>query len=204
MNPILHWYGHSCFRLDFGQGGSVIFDPYAKGSVPGAELPKGLEADLVLCSHGHGDHNAADRVRLTGKKPGFAVRFLDTFHDPEGGRLRGTNRMAVVEYGGFRAAHLGDLGCPLTEEQKKILSGLDLLLVPVGGHFTIGPAEAKALTDELKPRITVPMHYRRGAMGFNVISALEEFTELLPGWRENGGPELTLTPDLAGVFVMSL
>ena len=204
MNPILHWYGHSCFRLDFGEGGSVIFDPYARGSVPGVELPPKPEADLVLCSHGHGDHNASDRVLITGKKPAFALHFLDTFHDPEGGRLRGPDRIAIVEYGGFRAAHLGDLGCALTAAQKAALSGLDLLLIPVGGHFTIGPEEAKAVLDQLQPRIAVPMHYRRGAMGFNVIRELEDFTRLLPDWKENGGPELELTPELAGVCVMSL
>ena len=204
MNPILHWYGHSCFRLDFGEGGSVIFDPYARGSVPGVELPPKPEADLVLCSHGHGDHNASDRVLITGKKPAFALHFLDTFHDPEGGRLRGPDRIAIVEYGGFRAAHLGDLGCALTAAQKVALSGLDLLLIPVGGHFTIGPEEAKAVLDQLQPRIAVPMHYRRGAMGFNVIRELEDFTRLLPDWKENGGPELELTPELAGVCVMSL
>ena len=204
MNPILHWYGHSCFRLDFGEGGSVIFDPYARGSVPGVELPPKPEADLVLCSHGHGDHNASDRVLITGKKPAFALHFLDTFHDPEGGRLRGPDRIAIVEYGGFRAAHLGDLGCALTAAQKAALSGLDLLMIPVGGHFTIGPEEAKAVLDQLQPRIAVPMHYRRGAMGFNVIRELEDFTRLLPDWKENGGPELELTPELAGVCVMSL
>ena len=204
MNPILHWYGHSCFRLDFGEGGSVIFDPYARGSVPGVELPPKPEADLVLCSHGHGDHNASDRVLITGKKPAFALHFLDTFHDPEGGKLRGPDRIAIVEYGGFRAAHLGDLGCALTAAQKAALSGLDLLMIPVGGHFTIGPEEAKAVLDQLQPRIAVPMHYRRGAMGFNVIRELEDFTRLLPDWKENGGPELELTPELAGVCVMSL
>ena len=60
----LTWYGHSCFKLDLGAGGSVIFDPYSPDSVPGAELPDDLEADMVLCSHQHGDHNAAGRVTL--------------------------------------------------------------------------------------------------------------------------------------------
>ena len=204
MDPVLRWYGHSCFRLDFGEGGSVIFDPYAKGNVPGAELPKKPEADLVFCSHDHADHNAADRVQLTGNKPAFTISFLDTFHDPEGGRLRGPNRIAVAEYGGFRAAHLGDLGCALTEAQTEALRDLDLLLIPVGGFFTIGPREAKDLVDELKPRVAVPMHYRRGRMGYPVISKLDGFTKLFDSWIENGGPELTVTPDLTGIVVMSL
>ena len=203
MNPILTWYGHSCFRLDFAAGGSVIFDPYERGSVPGVELPEGLTADAVLCSHGHGDHNAAGRVALSGRKPGFSVTGIDTFHDPEQGRLRGPNRISVVEYGGFRAAHLGDLGCALEEAELTELRGLDLLLLPVGGHFTIGPGEARTLWEALQPRIAVPMHYRRGKMGYPVISELEEFTGLFAGYTEVGGNTLALAPELSGLYVMT-
>ena len=101
MNPILTWYGHSCFRLDFGAGGSVIFDPYEAGSVPGVELPGGLSADMVLCSHGHGDHNAAGRVRLSGKTPAFIVTGIDTYHDPDKGSKRGPNRISAGFHAGF-------------------------------------------------------------------------------------------------------
>ena len=204
MNPVLTWYGHSCFRLDFGPGGSVVFDPSEAGSGPGVELPGELHADLVICSHGHGDHNAADRVRLSGKTPGFAVSEIDTFHDPEQGRLRGKNRISIVEYGGFRAAHLGDLGCALAPEQAEALRGLDLLLIPVGGFFTIGPGEAKTLLDDLKPRIAVPMHYRRGAMGYPVISPLSDFTSLLDSTVETGSAVLELKPKLGGIYILTV
>jgi L-ascorbate metabolism protein UlaG (beta-lactamase superfamily) len=203
MNPILTWYGHSCFRLDFGEGGSVIFDPYAPGSVPGVELPEGLTADAVFCSHGHGDHNAAGRVTLSGRTPAFTAAGIDTFHDPEKGKLRGPDRITIVEYNGFRAAHLGDLGCALEGGEMDRLRNLDLLLLPVGGHFTIGPAEAKALWEELRPRIAVPMHYRRGSMGFPVISELKEFTGLFDAWTEVGANTLSLTPELSGIYVMT-
>ena len=204
MNPKLTWYGHSCFRLDFGEGGSVIFDPYEKGSVPGAELPDGLTADAVLCSHGHGDHNAADRVALSGRTPKFTVTGLDTFHDPEGGRLRGVNRIHIVEYAGFRAAHLGDLGCKLTEGEIAALRGVDLLLVPVGGHFTIGPGEAKEVLEAVQPKIAVPMHYRRGSMGFPVIAALEDFLALVGSYTEVGTDTLECDKAVGGVVVMSI
>lgn len=200
----LTWYGHACFQLDLGPGGSVIFDPYAPGSVPGAELPEGLRADQVLCSHSHGDHNAADRVTLTGREPDYALRFLDTYHDGEMGAKRGPNRISLVEYGGFRAAHLGDLGCPLTEEQIEALRGADLLLLPVGGFFTIGPEEAKALLDAVQPRVAVPMHYRRGEMGFPVLHTLEEFTGLFSKWTEVKGAVLNITEETSGLYVMNL
>ena len=202
--PILTWYGHSCFGLDLGAGGSVIFDPYSPESVPGAELPKGLAADLVLCSHQHGDHNAADRVKLGGRKPAFTLKLLDSFHDPDRGKKRGPNKIALVEYEGFRAVHLGDLGCPLTQEQIDVLKEPDLLLIPVGGFFTIGPEEAVKVLEQLRPRAAVPMHYRRGEMGFSVLSPLEDFTGRCPGWKEWKSSVLEIGPDTAGVYVMSL
>lgn len=204
MTSKLTWYGHSCFKLDFGAGGSVIFDPYAKGSVPGAELPDMLNADMVLCSHGHGDHNAADRVSLSGNSPAFTVKGLDTFHDPEKGKLRGPNRISVVEYEGFRAAHLGDLGCDLTVEEIAALKGVDLLLIPVGGHFTIGPAEAKTVLAQVQPKAAVPMHYRRGKMGFPIISALEDFLALVGEYTEVKANTLELDGKVTGVIVMNL
>jgi len=172
MNPILTWYGHACFKLELSEGGSVIFDPYERGSVPGTELPD------------------------------FAVSFLDTFHDPEGGRLRGTNRITVVEYGSFRAAHLGDLGCALTEAQMKTLTGLDLLLLPVGGHFTIGPEEAAELIAELQPRIAVPMHYRTDTMGYPIIAHVKEFLSLIPAYMPVGSNMLKISDGMKGIFVM--
>ncbi len=204
MNPILTWYGHSCFCLDFGPGGSVIFDPYEKGSVPGVELPDGLSADSVLCSHSHSDHNAVGRVKLSGKMPRYSISSIGTFHDPEQGKKRGPNNIFIAEYEGFRAVHLGDLGCALTAEETEGLRGADLLLIPVGGFFTIGPGEAKALIDALQPRIAVPMHYRRGAMGYPVIQPLEDFTALCPRVTETGASSLELTPELAGIFVLTV
>ncbi len=202
--PKLTWYGHSCFGLDFGPGGSVVFDPYSLGSVPGAELPEKLTADLVLCSHQHGDHNAADRVKLTGKKPAFRVTLVDSFHDPDKGAKRGPNAIALVEYEGFRAVHLGDQGCPLTAEQIAALEKPDLLMIPVGGFFTIGPDEAKTILDQLQPRTAVPMHFRRGEMGFNVLSPLEDFLGKAGGYTELNTNVLDILPETGGLFVLNL
>ena len=201
---VLTWYGHSCFKLDFGLGGSVIFDPYAPGSVPGAELPDKLEADMVLCSHQHGDHNAAERVRLTGRKPALHLTLLDSFHDPDKGAKRGKNKIALVEFDGFRAVHLGDLGCALNRAQIKALQKADLLLIPVGGFFTIGPDEAADVCRQLEPRVIIPMHYKRGAMGFNVLTPLEEVTGKFKNCTELPGNRLEIGPEVSGLYVLNL
>lgn len=201
---ILTWHGHSCFSLDLGPGGRVIFDPYSPGSVPGVELPEGLEADMVLCSHQHGDHNAAGRVKLTGRKPQFRVTLLDSFHDPDKGAKRGENKLTLVEYEGFRAVHLGDLGCALTQAQIDTMRKADLLLVPVGGFFTIGPDEAAAVCDQLEPRVIVPMHYRRGKMGYDVLMPLDTFTGRFADRKELSGNVLEIGPDTSGLYILNL
>lgn len=202
--PELIWYGHSCFKLDFNEGGSIVFDPYKKGSVPGAELPEEVCASIVHCSHGHDDHNAAERIRLTGDIPLFRLTTLESFHDEVGGAKRGPNKIVIAEYNGFRAAHLGDLGCMPTDEQLAALRGVDLLLIPVGGCFTIGPKEAKALLDRIQPRIAVPMHYRRGTMGYPVLNTLEDFTAQYEAWTELLENRFTLSETTSGLYVLNV
>ena len=201
---ILTWYGHSCFSLDLGAGGSVIFDPYSPGSVPGVELPKDLESDMVLCSHQHGDHNAAGRVRLSGRKPAFRMTLLDSWHDPDKGAKRGPNQIALVEYEGFRAVHLGDQGCALNRDQIETLRKADLLMIPTGGFFTIGPDEAAEICKQLQPRVIVPMHSRRGEMGFNVLMPLEDFTGKFPDRTELPGNVLEIGPETSGLCILTL
>ena len=125
------WNGHSCFTLDTAQG-RVVLDPYQDGSVPGLS-PLRLTADLVLCSHEHRDHGARDSVTLSGRSASVQVEELHTFHDPEQGALRGLNIIRILSAEGLRVAHLGDLGCDLTPEQTERLTGLDALMIPVGG-----------------------------------------------------------------------
>ena len=171
------WYGHSCFRLE-SVAGSVIFDPYERGSVPGMELPVGLSADLVLCSHGHGDHNAASLVQVSGQQTDYTVETLFCWHDDAQGAKRGENLIRIVSGGGFRVAHLGDIGHMLPDSQLKVLHGVDALLIPVGGFYTIDAATAKALVDRIEPVVTFPMHYRGEGFGLEPIGTLSEYTSL--------------------------
>ena len=169
----LTWYGHSCFLVETAEG-SAVLDPYAPGSVPGLSLPP-LRADLVLCSHGHRDHGYAAGVALSGARPALRVERLETFHDDRKGALRGPNTVHILEAEGLRLAHLGDLGHMLSPEQLAALGRVDILLIPVGGHYTIGPDTALALAAAVGARITVPMHYRGEGFGYEVIGPVEPF-----------------------------
>jgi len=187
----LRWNGHACFSLtcrDF----TVVFDPYEDNYVPGFG-PLDLEADLVLCSHGHGDHSAAHVVKLrSGRANPFTITSIDTFHDDQGGALRGTNKIHILEAGGLKAAHFGDLGCELTPTQLAELQGVDVAMIPVGGFYTIGPAEAKALVDHLGAKVVVPMHYRMGEVGLPSIQELDDFLALAGDYVYYPGNTITV------------
>ncbi len=167
------YIGHSCFKLQHN-GSSVIFDPYADGYVPGLKNIE-EEADLVLCSHDHGDHNAKDVVKLTGKPHSFDVSFIETFHDHAQGTKRGMNRVHIVKTDGCKVVHMGDIGCPLTAEQIAVLKDADLVMIPVGGFYTINANEALDMLQQITPACVIPMHYRSEGVGFEQISTLDEF-----------------------------
>ena len=101
------WCGHACFLLE-SSCGSVVFDPYAPGKVPGWKLPA-LTADKVVCSHGHADHNWAEGVKPTGKAFAGRLTQIPSFHDDRRGALRGENLITLVEAEGLRVVHMGDM-----------------------------------------------------------------------------------------------
>jgi len=197
----LTWNGHACFTFDTLEG-TVVFDPYEPDYVPGLHLPE-LAADVVLCSHGHNDHCWPQGVRMTRRTPGFTVEVVESFHDDAGGSLRGENKIHIVDIHGFRLAHLGDLGHVLTEEQLQAMGHIDVLLVPMGGYYTIDALQAKQVCDLLQPRIIVPMHYRKGVMGFELIAEPEEFTKLFDGITTVQGNTLVLSEKLQGVVMFA-
>ena len=172
----LRWYGHSCFLVETAEG-SALLDPYAPGSVPGLALPP-LTADLVLCSHGHADHGYRRGASLSGRPCGIRVETLETFHDEKGGALRGPNTVHILEAEGLRLVHLGDLGHMLSPEQIAALGKVDILLIPVGGHYTIDAKTADCVAKAIGARLTVPMHYRGAGFGYDVIGPVEDFLAL--------------------------
>ena len=174
------WIGHSCFKIE-SAGYTIITDPYEDGYVPGLK-PLRERADMVLCSHEHGDHNARNLVEIIGgQESPFVVETIETWHDEVQGKKRGPNTIHILEAEGIRVAHMGDLGCEVENEQIQKLKGVDICLIPVGGHFTIDGKQAAELVQLIKPQLVIPMHYRDDAAGFGfaVISQVDEFTECM-------------------------
>ena len=201
----LIWNGHSCFTLETA-GGTVVVDPYLDGSVPGL-APIRLRAGAVYCSHDHRDHGARELVALTGEKPDVAVETIHTWHDDQQGAQRGPNTIHIFRAEGLRVAHLGDLGCELEPEQLEALKGLDALMIPVGGFYTIDARGAKAVAEALSPRVIVPMHYRTEAFGLREIDTVEPFLALFSKElvRHYDANRLELTADTpAQVAVLSV
>lgn len=170
------WYGHSCFKID-SPAGSLVLDPYADGFPPGLKLPP-LEADFVLCSHSHKDHSNEQAVALTMQEPEYRIEQLCCWHDDVGGKKRGANVIHVISGGGFRVAHLGDVGQMLPDSQIKAIGHVDVLLIPVGGFYTIDAAAARTLADRIDAVVTIPMHYRGEDFGLAETDTVESFARL--------------------------
>lgn len=188
------WLGHACFMLE-SEGYQVVLDPFTR--VPGLKDVH-TKADLVLCSHEHYDHHYLEGVTMrTGGKNPFTVETVDTFHDAKEGALRGKNTVHLLRTEGLTAVHLGDLGHRLTETQAAPLRHCDVLLIPVGGTYTMDGALAAETVQQLQPRVVVPMHYRSATFGFDNIDGVEPFIKALPTWsvRRYEESSLDLTAD---------
>lgn len=163
--------GHSCFKIK-GKNATIVFDPYSPEKV-GFKLPK-LEADVVCVSHSHEDHNNISGVKGVeeGKTPfvvlgpgeydvkGIHVRGIKTFHDDKEGKERGINTLYYCEIDGFFVLHLGDLGHELSKEILEEFDRVDVLLIPVGGVYTIDAEKAVDIISEIEPSYVIPMHYQ--------------------------------------------
>lgn len=168
------WHGHACFTLISG-GYRLLLDPYTLEVYP----PLHVAANEALCSHGHRDHCHLDAVTFeTGVPSPFCVQKMATYHDGEKGALRGENTVHIIDGEGMRVVHCGDLGHLLSDAQLETLGKVDLLLLPVGGYYTIDAREAKAVADVIAPRIVVPMHYRHGEFGLRPVGEVEDFLAL--------------------------
>ena len=205
----LKWLGHSCFQLTLDNGKVLVTDPY-DDSV--GYPPLKVRADAALSSHGHFDHNCfaaveGDPVILDapGSRELFGAKItaVPSFHDDQRGAKRGQNLIHLIEADGLRVAHLGDLGHqPDTEAQKQALSNLDVMLIPIGGYFTIDTPAAVALIEAFKPRCAVAMHFSNAYCHFP-ISDEAEFARLTGAkYLPN---EVALTADSpSGCCVMAL
>ncbi len=177
----IRWYGQSAFSLEDGH--RVFVDPFGDMSAAasrGMEFRyppiEGAEADVLLVTHDHLDHNAVELVAgdpLVLRTPGRhetplgEVVGIASEHDDAAGTQRGPNTIFVFPLGGLRLAHFGDFGqAALRPEQREAIGEIDVLLLPVGGGPTVGGETAAAVVRELAPRLVVPHHYRTDAVNF--------------------------------------
>jgi len=182
MSVKITWHGHSCYTFE-KDGYVIAVDPYDSEQLPGY-TPLELQANEVLTSHEHYDHNYLDAVTVTafaGKSP-FSLRVIESFHDDTGGSQRGNNRIHLIEAEGTVFAHFGDYGqAELTRAQQDAIGKCDVLIIPVGGHYTIDAEKAAEIVKLLCADVVIPAHYRFDGHGPEVISGIDPFLELAGG-----------------------
>lgn len=190
----IKWLGHSCFKITSSDSIVIVTDPFDKSV--GYPLPE-VEADIVTSSHSHFDHNYFKAVKgnfeivnTVGVHDikGIHIKGVNTFHDSEHGAKRGKNIVFVIEVDGIRVCHLGDLGHILTEEQIQEIGHVDILLIPVGGFYTIDDRQAVKVMEQLKPKIAIPMHYKTQVIDFPI--------ETVDNFLKSTGGEKILSTEL--------
>jgi len=168
----IQYYGQSCFKITTKPAGrgqedvTIFIDPFDKSI--GLRPPQG-NADLVLVSHHHHDH---DNVAALKGEPavidipgeysvkGINIIGVKSYHDDKNGAERGTNTIFLIETEEMRLGHLGDLGSDLDEKQLEKINGLDILMVPIGGKYTIDGKMAVDIIKKIEPKVIIPMHYK--------------------------------------------
>ena len=198
----IKWLGHAAFLITSDNGTRIITDPYetSEGLTYG-EITE--SADIVTVSHDHGDHNntAAVKgnpqvVRDSAEAKGINIKAIPTAHDDKGGSERGKNMVFCFQVDGVRIVHLGDLGHLLTDNQVVEIGKVHVLLVPVGGYFTIDARTAQEVSEQVRTRVVIPMHYKNDKCVFP-IGGVDEFTKGKTNVTQVNGSEVTFTvPEL--------
>lgn len=188
--------GHSSFKIT-GKGQTdekvtVITDPFDP-KVVGIHYPK-QEADIVTSSHeGHGDHDWYEGIKGKAGEDYFLINTpgeyeinglrvfgIKSFHDDKKGEERGPNTIYIYDFEEARIAHLGDLGHPLDSSQLETLESIDILMIPVGGIYTIDPKTATQIIENVEPKAVIPMHYKTSGMkekSWEGLSTFDDFAK---------------------------
>ncbi|MEX0568817.1 MAG: MBL fold metallo-hydrolase [Candidatus Njordarchaeota archaeon] len=189
---LIRYWGHSCFEIFPAEKieNSIIFDPFSEDT--GGFLLD-TKSWLILCSHDHFDHNAWKRVSRQNSKyfldfvgetkiDSIKIKGVRLYHDPNEGALRGKISVYVLKVEDFIVTHLGDLGHLLNEDQTQNLLSegkIDILFIPVGGIFTIGPEQAITVIHQLNPSIAIPMHFKHPKHNMRIFGRLKSIEEFM-------------------------
>ena len=180
----IEWIGHACFRMTAQDGTVVITDPYDE-SVGIAMLP--LKADLITMSHEHHDHNETGMIVGSpviahggelASVSGVTARAVNSWHDDVQGAKRGANFVRIFGIDGLKIVHMGDQGCMPDEDLLEAVAGADVMMIPVGGTYTVDAAGAKAIIDLAKPACVIPMHVKTAHCPYP-IAKVDEFLTLM-------------------------
>jgi len=175
----IYWAGQSCFQISVSNSrdhsADIVIDPFDE--TIGLKLPN-LSADILLVTHNHYDHNNIKGVKgepFVIQGPGeyevkeVFINGIPSFHDDKEGKERGQNTIYVIEAEDMRFCHLGDLGQKqLTDDQLEKIDSVDVLMIPVGGNFTISSIEAQKVISQIEPKIVIPMHYNLPKLKMNL------------------------------------
>lgn len=186
------YLGHSSFLLKFKEV-KVVCDPFGKSV--GFRQAK-IRADIVTVSHDHEDHDDLNQVEgspMIIKGPGeyeikeVSITGISSYHDNKEGKERGKNTIYMFDIDELKVCHLGDLGHELTDKQLKQMGNVDILLVPVGGEYTLNPEQAKKVVNQVEPSIVIPMHYRTKdhSKNFEKLATVSQFVEEMGLERKN-------------------
>lgn len=193
----IKWLGHSCFLLTSENNTKIITDPFDEKV--GYQVPD-EEADIATISHDHYDHSNISAVKgnyVLVKKPGkqnvkgIGINGVSLFHDDLQGSRRGRNIAFIFDIDGIRVCHCGDLGHVLTVEQVDEIGEVDVLLVPVGGVYTLDAKGAYEIVKQLKPKVTIPMHFKTQDLSFS-LDDVDNFLKLIGNSERLNKQELTL------------
>ena len=182
----IKFLGHAAFLLTSDAGVRIITDPYKPGCFDGGIKYDKIteEADIVTISHEHDDHNETNIngnptfIKKSDKQTveQITISGVDVYHDTNEGKERGTNIIYNMLIDGMNVVHLGDIGHNLSPQEVAKVGNIDILLIPVGGFFTIDADVADTIIETLKPKIVIPMHFKTDKCGFP-IAAIDDFTK---------------------------
>ena len=196
------WLGHACFLITSAGGLRIITDPY-KTDAGLNYKPVNEKADIVTVSHDHADHNNSATVsgqpqivKTAGVKEvkGIKIKGVPTYHDESKGKERGTNIIFCFTLDNISLCHLGDLGHRLGQEEMAQIGQVDVLLIPIGGFYTIDARAASEVCQQLKPKVVIPMHYKTDKCAYPIAGA-EEFLKGRTPVRKPDSSEVDLQAD---------